>query len=151
MPYLQHVSGQLNQILKKMKNYLLLALLVAPYITFSQIDKIGYSKTQVVNSINSAPCKNSYDEIWYCGENGSLINYTFKNNLVSSVIYMWEFKSKYEADQDVRNEIAKAKIHYGRPEMKGDQAFFFTGNYLIMITYGFSNGKHYSCWRVSER
>jgi hypothetical protein len=134
-----------------MKKYLLLALLVAPFISFSQIDKIGYTKTQVINSTNGDPCKSSYNEIWYCGENGSLINYTFKNNLVSSVLYMWEFNSKYEADQDVRNEIAKAKVDYGRPEMKGDQAFWFTGNYLIMISYGFTNGKHYSCWRVSER
>jgi hypothetical protein len=134
-----------------MKKNLLLALLVAPFISFSQIDKIGYSKTQVFNSMNSVPCKNTYDAIWYCGENGSLINYTFKNNLVSSVMYMWEFKSKYEADEDVRNEIAKAKIEYGRPEMKGDQAFWFSGNFLIHISYGYTNGKHYSCWRASER
>ena len=65
-----------------MKKYLLLALLVAPFISFSQIDKIGYTKTQVINSTNGDPCKSSYNEIWYCGENGSLINYTFKNNLV---------------------------------------------------------------------
>ena len=134
-----------------MKKIFSLLILIIPLYSFSQIDKIGYSKTQVVNLMNGDPCKTSYNEIWYCGENGSLINYSFKNNIVSSVMYMWEFKSKYEADEDVKSEIAKARIEYGRPDMKGDQAFWFAGNLLIHITYGYTNGKHYSCWRVSER
>lgn len=134
-----------------MKKYLLLALLLVPFVSFSQIDKIGYSKAKVVNSMKGDPCKSNYNEIWYCGENGILIHYTFKNNFVSDIMYMWEFKSKYEADEDVKVRSQNAKIQYGRPEMKGEQSFWFTGNYLILISYGYSNGKHYSCWRVSER
>jgi hypothetical protein len=134
-----------------MKKYLFIALLFSPFFLYSQIDKIGYSKTQVVNSINTEPCKTTHDGIWYCDDNGNLINYTFKNNLVSSVMYMREFNSKYEAETDVKSEIAKTKNEYGRPEMKGDQAFWFTGNLLIHISYGYTNGKHYSCWRVSKR
>ncbi len=139
----------LIQILKMRKLFCLLILFI-PLFSLSQIDKIGYSKTQVANSMEGSPCKSSYNEISYCGENGSLINYSFKNSIVSSVMYMWEFKSKYEADQDVKSEVAKAKNEYGRPEMKGDQAFFFVENLLILISYGYTNGKHYSCWRVSE-
>ena len=134
-----------------MKKFILAALLLLPFVAFSQMDKIGYSKTQVINSTNGDPCKNTYNGIWYCGENGSLINYTFKNNLVSSVMYMWEFKSKYEADLDVKNEIKKYRNEYGKPEMKGNQAFWFLGNYIVQISYGYTNGKHYSCWRVSEK
>lgn len=134
-----------------MKKYLLLTLVIIPFVSFSQIDKIGYSKTQVVNSMNGNPCKSDYNAIWYCGENGSLIMYEFKNNLVSSVLYMWEFKSKFEADVDVKIEIAKAKIEYGRPDMKGEKAFWFTDNLLILVSYGYTNGKHYSCWSVSEK
>ena len=58
---------------------------------------------------------------------------------------MREFKSKYEAKEDVKSEIAKEKIEYGRPEIKGDQAFWFTENTLIMVSYGYANGKHYTC------
>jgi hypothetical protein len=101
--------------------------------------------------MDGEPCKSTYDEIWYCLENGNFINYSFKNNLVSSVLYMWEFKSKYEADKDVNSEIAKAKIEYGRPEMMGDKAFWFSGNLVIMVAYGYANGKHYCSWRVSEK
>lgn len=134
-----------------MKKYLLIALLLTPFVSFSQLDKIGYTKTQVMSSINVEPCKSSYNDIWYCGENGSLISYRFKNNIVNSVMYMWEFNSKYEADEDVKKEISKAKIEYGRPDMKGDQAFWITENFLIHIFYGYTNGKHYSCWGLSER
>lgn len=134
-----------------MKTYLLLALTLIPVIAFSQIDKIGYTKTQILNSTDGDPCKITDNGIWYCGKNGSLINYTFRNNLVNSVMYMWEFNSKYEADLDVKNEIAKYKITYGRPEMKEDQAFWFSGNLLIHVFYGYTNGKHYCCWSVSER
>ena len=137
--------------MKNIKTYLLLAIVLTPVVAFSQIDKIGYSKAQIINSNNGDPCKTTYDGVWYCGINGSLINYTFKNNLVNSVMYMWEFNSKSEADLDVQKEIAKYKTSYGRPEMKGDQAFWFSGNLLIHIFYGYTNGKHYSCWSVSER
>ena len=64
---------------------------------------------------------------------------------------MWEFKTKYEADDDVKSEISKTSSELGRPIYKGDQAFWFSGNLLIMVTYGYSNGKHYSCWKVSEK
>ena len=133
-----------------MKLYFLIGFLVLPFFALSQIDKIRYSKLQLINSMNNEPCKSSYDESWYCGENGSLINYKFKNNFVSSVLYMWEFNSKHEADQDVTKEIEKAKITYGRPEMKGNEVFWFKGSLLIHVTYGYTNGKHYSCWSVSE-
>lgn len=134
-----------------MKTYLLLALVLMPVFAFSQIDKIGYSRTQILNSTDGQPCKIADNGFWYCGKNGSLIHYTFRDNLVTSVLYMWEFNSKYEADIDVKTEIAKNKIAYGRPEMKEDQAFWFSGNLLIHIFYGYTNGKHYSCWSVSER
>lgn len=134
-----------------MKKYYLVILLLGAFQIFSQNDKIGYSKTQIIDIMDREPCKISDNQFWYCEEDGDFINYTFKNNFVSSVMYMWEYKSKYEADQDVKNEISKAKNIYGRPEIKDNQAFWFVDKLLIHITYGYKNGKHYSCLRISER
>ena len=50
----------------------------------------------------------------------------------------------------VQKEINKYKSLYGKPTMKGNEAFFFRGDLLVMISYGYSNGKHYSCWQVSK-
>jgi hypothetical protein len=133
-----------------MKKYFLIAFLLMQFAALCQIEKMGYSKSQVLNSTNEDPCKSNASEIWYCGTNGSLINYTFKNDVVSSVLLMWEFKTKYEADADVRKAISIAKNTYGRPEMKGDIAYWFKGNFLITISYGYANGKHYSSWQVKE-
>jgi hypothetical protein len=134
-----------------MIKYAIFLILFFPIAAFCQTDKLGLSKSDVIKSMQGNPCKSDYNQIWYCGDNGSLINYTFKNNLVSSVLYMWEFKSKYEAESDVKSEVTKTENIYGRPERKGVQSFWFTGDEIIMIAYGFTNGKHYSCWRVSER
>jgi hypothetical protein len=119
------------------------------FLSFGQLDKIGFSKIEVLNSFDKAPCKSSYNSVWYCSENGSLINYSFTSEKVSSVLYMWEFNSKMDADLNVRNETSKYTKIYGKPTMKGDQAFWFVGNYLVMCSYGNTNGKHYSTWRVS--
>ena len=134
-----------------MKKLLLLSALLIFAFGFGQIDKIGYTKAQVLNSIDTEPCKSSYNSIWYCGDNGGLVNYGFEYNKVKSVLYMTNFSSKYQAEEDVQKEINKYKSLYGKPTMKGNEAFFFQGDLLVMISYGYSNGKHYSCWRVSKR
>jgi hypothetical protein len=134
-----------------MKISLLTILLLLTIVSFAQIDKIGYTKSAIIN-YDSEPCKTDDNSIWYCGDNGGLVNYGFNsNNTVTSVLYMYLFDTKYLAELDVQSEIAKYSKIYGRPTMKGADAFWFSGNLLIMISYGFSNGKHYSCWRVSER
>lgn len=134
-----------------MKIGLLPILILLTIKSFSQIDKIGYSKSEIINYDNK-PCKTEDNSIWYCGANGGLVNYGFNNNdKVTSVLYMYLFDTKYLAKLDVQSEIEKYTKIYGRPTMKGEDAFWFSGNLLIMISYGFSNGKHYSCWRVSER
>lgn len=38
-----------------MKKFILAALLILPFVAFSQMDKIGYSKTQVINSTEHPP------------------------------------------------------------------------------------------------
>lgn len=132
-----------------MKLLSLIIFLSFSILSFGQIDRIGYSKSEILNSFDKAPCKSSYNEVWYCTENDSFINYTFTENKVSSVLYMWEFNSKMEADSDVRKETIKYTRIYGKPTMKGDQAFWFVGDYIVMCSYGNTNGKHYSTWRVS--
>jgi hypothetical protein len=134
-----------------MKLLSLIVFLSFSILSFGQLDKIGFSKIEVLNSFDKAPCKSSYNAVWYCSENGSLINYTFTSEKVSSVLYMWEFNSKIDADLDVRNETSKYTKIYGKPTMKGDQAFWFVGNYIVMCSYGYTNGKHYSTWQVSTR
>jgi hypothetical protein len=134
-----------------MKLLILLLIFFSPLYSFSQIDKIGYSKEQILDSMNSDPCKTSYNQIWYCSENGTLISYSFENNIVRRVLHMWEFKSKYEADEDVRKKVAKMKEINGKPVMKEDQAYWFADDLIVGILYGFTNGKHYSCWSVSKK
>tara|TARA_B100001989_G_C24533157_1_gene462805 strand:+ start:100 stop:498 length:399 start_codon:yes stop_codon:yes gene_type:complete len=129
----------------------LILLLFIPLVSFGQIDKIGYSKAQLLNSVDAEPCKSDYNSIWYCGNNGGLVNYGFEYNKVSSVLYMTNFSSKYLAEQDVQKEINRYKGIYGKPTMKGNEAYFFLDDLLVMISYGYTNGKHYSCWRVSKR
>ena len=129
----------------------LILLLFIPLVSFGQIDKIGYSKAQLINSVDAEPCKSDYNSIWYCGDNGGLVNYGFEYNKVNSVLYMTNFSSKYLAEQDVQKEINRYKGIYGKPTMKGNEAYFFIGDLLVMISYGYTNGKHYSCWRVSKR
>ena len=128
---------------------IILAILLFPMLSFCQIDKLGMSKKEVLSSMDKQPCKANISEIWYCMPNGNLINYGFKNEQVHSVLYMWEFKSKEDANQDVEKEVAKYKNEYGRPELKNGAAFWFSGKNLIQISYGYSNGKHYSCFRLS--
>lgn len=133
-----------------MHRFFLSLFLTMMLVSYGQIDKIGYSKTSILNSYNSPPCKKDINAIWYCMENGHLINYTFTDNKVSSVLYMWEFDSKLDADEDVEKEKSKYSAIYGKPTMKGGQAFWFVGdNLLIMCSYAYTNGKHYSTWRVS--
>ena len=134
-----------------MKSFSLILFLLFSILSFGQIDKIGFSKIEILNSFDAGPCKSSYNAIWFCTENDGFINYTFTNNKVSSVLYMWAFNSKMEADSDVRNETSKYTRIYGKPTMKGDQAFWFVGNYIVMCSYGNPNGKHYSTWQVSTR
>lgn len=134
-----------------MKPFSVIFFLLFSFLSFGQMDKIGYSKNEVLNSFDVGPCKSSYNMVWYCTENNSFINYTFTNNKVSSVLYMWEFNSKIEADSDVRSETTKYSKIYGKPTMKGDQAFWFVGDYIVMCSYGYTNGKHYSTWQVSTR
>jgi len=122
-----------------------------PLCAFSQIDKIGYSKEQVMHSINVQPCKISESGLWYCGNKGDLTFYSIKNNLVHSVLNMWEYPSKNDADIAVRKAIEEEKSRIGSPTMKEGNAYWFVGNYLVCISYGYTNGKHYSCWNVSER
>ena len=133
-----------------MKNIIFAVAILFPLISLSQTDKIGISKTQIINSINSKPCKTDYNSVWYCLDNGMLVNYEFMYEKVSAVLTMYEFESEYQARQNVATEINKYKMSYGKPEMNGDKAFFFSGNYLFMISYGYTNGKHYSCLRVSQ-
>jgi hypothetical protein len=121
-----------------------------PLILFSQVDKIGYSKTKLINSMQGQPCKSTINSIWYCGENGSYINYEFNDEIVSSVLYMWEFDDKNKADYDVINETEKNSRVYGKPSMKGDDAFWFVGDFLVSIKYGYTNGKHYSTWSAKR-
>lgn len=134
-----------------MKKILLIAFLLLPILSFSQIDKIGYSKSKLISSMDGNPCKTDYDGIWYCTDNGTLIKYTFSNDQVSKVFYMWEFSSKYEADADIRSEISKARSQFGAAVTKDDKTFWFVGDLLVMIAYGYTNGKHYSTWSVVKR
>lgn len=138
------------QKFSKMKTIIFLFLILSALISFSQTDIIGISKNQVINSINSEPCKTDYNSIWYCYNNGKLVNYQFMYEKVSAVTTMNEFESEYLARQNVMKEINNNKMTYGKPEMKGDEAYFFSGRNIIMIAYGYSNGKHYSCLRVSQ-
>ena len=64
---------------------------------------------------------------------------------------MTNFGSKFQAQQDAQKEINKYKSIYGKPTMKGNEAYFFRGDLLVMISYAYTNGKHYSIWRVSKR
>ncbi len=134
-----------------MKNFLLIILLFVPILGFSQIDKIGYTKSQVLSSMNSTPCKTDENSMWFCVEDGSRINYSFKYNIVNKVFYMTAFNSKEEAEADVRSEISNATSTHGRPEMKEGHAYWFSGNLLISIFYGYTNGRHFSCHSISER
>lgn len=136
--------------MKKLLTLLLLAF-VLPFYSFSQNHMIGYSKSQVLNETSAEPCKSTFNDIWYCIDNGNMINYSLKNNLVSSVLYMSKFNSLNEAYNDVKSEILRMESIYGRPTMKGEQAYWFSGDLLFMVAYGLSNGKHYSSLRVSER
>ena len=132
-----------------MKKLILNILIILPITLFAQLDKIGFTKNELLNSMQNQPCKASQNEIWFCGNNGSLINYNFTNERVSSVMYMWEFNTIYSAENDVSEEIEKNSKIYGKPTIKDDGAFWFYKDYLIMVKYGLSNGKHYSCWRAS--
>ena len=126
-------------------------LMLLPLWGVSQIDKIGYSKAQVLNSMDSQPCQSDYNSLWYCKPNGrDFIHYGFEYGKVRSVFYMWEYGSVYQAKQDVRNEIEKYTDVYGRPTIKGNEAYFFVDDLLIMISYQYKDGKHYSCWQVSD-
>ena len=127
-----------------------MALLLFHIVVFSQVDKMGYTRSDVINSMQGQPCKNSSSTIWYCGENGSFINYEFENDIVVHIFYMWEFRTKYLADVDVKSEIEKNSRVYGRPTMKGEEATWFVGDNLIMIKYGLSNGKHYSTYGIRK-
>ena len=110
-------------------------------VSFGQIDKIGYFKSQLFSSMEGEPCKTDYHGVWDCTENGSFINYKFSNNQVSKVYYMWEFSSKNEADSDVKSEISKARSQFGATVIKEDKIFWFVGDLLVMFAYGYTKWK----------
>lgn len=132
-----------------MKKYIIILFVFAPFFVFSQVGKIGYTKSELINSFNVSPCKSDFNSIWYCVENGSLLNYDIRNDVVVSELQMSIFPSKEEAEANVRLEIADAQRRYGKPIMKGDQAYWFIGNLLMSLSYGYTNGQHYSCKKVS--
>jgi hypothetical protein len=134
-----------------MKKIFLFFFLLLPILAFSQIDKIGYSKSKLVSSMQGDPCKTDYNGVWYCLANGSFVKYTIENDYVTGVFYMWEFSSKYEADADVRLEISKESAQFGKPDMKGDDAFWLVDDLVVLVKYGFTNGKHYSTLSYSKR
>ena len=136
----------------KIKKYIIIILFVfAPFFAFSQVGKIGLTKTELINSFNVSPCKSDFNSIWYCIENGSRLAYAIENDIVRSELQMSIFPSKEEAEANVRLEVADAQRRYGKPIMKGDQANWFIGNLLMLLSYGYSNGQHYSCKKVSLR
>lgn len=132
-----------------MKRLVLIILSILPITIFAQVDKIGFTKSELLNSMQNKPCKTSETDIWFCSNNGSLINYNLTNDRVSSVLYMWEYDTIYSAEKDVAEEIDKNSKIYGKPTIKDGGAFWFYKELLIMVKYGLTNGKHYSCWRVS--
>ena len=127
----------------------LFLLLFIPIVCFGQLDKMGYSKAQVLNSHSSEPCKSDYNSILYCEDNGRYLNYGFEYNKVVSVISLTPFSSKYQAEQDVKKKINTFKREYGKPRIKGEKAYFNVGNFLVMFTYSYKGGKHMSSWMVS--
>ena len=132
--------------------YIFISLLIALYLpTFSQKSQIGITREQVINSMNVEPCKSSYNELWFCGLNGFMVNYGFDGGQVKSIMSMTEFNSKYLADIDVKNKIIEFTNQYGKPTMKDEKAFWFVGDELNSLFYGYSNGKHYSCFGISKR
>jgi hypothetical protein len=55
--------------------YIFISLLIALYFpTFSQKSQIGITSEQVINSMYVEPCKSSYNELWFCGQNGFMVN-----------------------------------------------------------------------------
>lgn len=134
-----------------MKYFIFSLLLILPFVVFSQVDKMGYSKSEIMNSMQGQPCKQDSDNsIWYCDNNGNFQNYTFENDKVIRIFYMWEFYNKALAENNVTKEIEAASKFYGRPSMRGEAAAWFQGDVLIMIQYGPSNGKHYSTRSISN-
>ena len=132
-----------------MKKYIIILFLCTPLFVLSQVGKIGFTKSQLINSFNVSPCKSDFNSIWYCIENGSRLNYSIENDIVRSELQMSIFPSKEEAEANVRLEVADAQRRYGKPIMKGDIAYWFIGNLLMSLSYGYSNGQHYSCKKVS--
>ncbi len=131
-----------------MKNIFILSFCILPLFSYSQIDKIGYTKSEVISSMDGEPCRKTYNDLSYCFENGSYLNYTFSGNKVISVLYMWEFPSKYSAELDVKSQIAKNTKEFGSPKMVGNEAFWYIGKLSIFISYGYLDGKHYSSYFV---
>ena len=133
-----------------MKKTLTLFFITISFFGYAQFEKIGYSKTQLLNSINEQPCRYTNNAIWYCGEYSSSTGYILKNDYVTSFMHIWEFKSKSDADQNVKDLTNMLSNQYGRAQMKEDLAFWFYGGFLITARYMNSDGKHYSCWRASR-
>ncbi len=132
-----------------MKKYIIILFLCTPLFVLSQAGKIGFTKSQLINSFNVSPCKSDFNSIWYCIENGSRLNYSIENDIVRSELQMSIFPTKEEAEANVRLEVADAQRRYGKPIMKGDIAYWFIGKLLMSLSYGYSNGQHYSCKKVS--
>jgi len=134
-----------------MKYAILILSFIIPLFVFSQVDKMGYYKSEVMNSMKVQPCKQDSDNsIWFCDNNGNFQHYTFENEKVITVFYMWEFETKALADINVKKEIEATSKIYGRPTMRGEDPAWFVGDFLIIIRYGPSNGKHYSTRSVSK-
>ena len=94
-----------------MKYFIFSLLLFLPFVVFSQVDKMGYSKSEIMNSMQGQPCKQDSDNsIWYCDNNGNFQNYTFENDKVIRIFYMWEFYNKALAENNVTKEIEAAPL-----------------------------------------
>lgn len=79
-----------------------------------------------------------------------MVNYGFDGGIVKSIMSMTEFESKYLVDIDIKNKINEFTNQYGKPTINDEKAFWFVGNELNSLFYGYSNNKHYSCFGITK-
>lgn len=107
---------------------------------------LGAPYNDVDSDLGKFECKSDANSVTYCfydDDNdydckSTVIVFNFKNSRVYSVMFIWTHYTSSEASADINYELNRLTRLYGRPEMRGGAAHFFTSDALI------SCGRHNS-------
>lgn len=114
--------------------------LMGPSISFSQnINDLGIKTYFEIKSMQKTDaCEITVGKaLTYCIEDGSYIDYIFKNNTLNGIMFSTPFSSKSEAEVELKKEISSFSIKNEiSPFYMGGQALFRKEGVPYKVSYG---------------